>query len=62
MSNQMSYICPVCGDALYELYEDGGGDFGEGITVSYKCEGCHQHFETDELLELQDDLDDGEFE
>lgn len=55
-------ICPTCGDALYPVYDDGAGDFADGITMSYMCEGCHEHFEQWEIVDLEDEFDEGEFE
>ena len=62
MSNRNQNDCQVCGGPLYEVYEDGCGDHGDGICVSYKCEECHTHFEAWELAEDDNEYSEGEFE
>lgn len=50
-------ICPYCGsENIRELgYEDGGGDYGEAVTLAYCCDNCGEHFEESDLDVLEDD-------
>lgn len=56
--------CPYCGsEDVRELgYEDGGGDYGEAVTLVYRCNECGEAFEESDLPFDDDDPDEDDQE
>lgn len=46
-------LCPYCKShhsGIASAYEDGGGDYGEGLTAIYDCNDCGLWFTEDEAI------------
>jgi len=51
--------CPYCDSEEIEYLglEDGGGDFGDSVTETYKCLECNAHLERSDFDFVDEDDD-----
>lgn len=64
MSPVGMHDCPFCGsvNTFYAGVDDGGGDYGESVCDTYRCEDCDNDFDGDCFSAGSDDGSDADLD